>query len=410
MWTSLSVWLWPMVLGGLGVLAYKTRDAIMAAFVTSLEIQESGPFMDAVMDVLRKAVWAPRWVTGTQSMYRKESDQLLHRNTEDMLGLQPGWYLARLPCGLCGVTVAVVGKTLHDINNSQYPAVTISVWRWQRARLFSLLHTFKAAERSADEFFSAQGGMCSWRFYGRPRTGFQSLFLPAGMSEELQELVSWFVSVEGRHWYRSMGQAYKLVILLHGPPGTGKTATARAIADVTNRTLVTLPLLLGSQPARAPDMFARQGGGGGPDLRWELYRSNCKVALLDELDKAFLACEGTPNVSELLSVLDGAYADGMILVLTANDLTAIPEPLRASLLRPRRIDRCYEVGLPTAEQKAQACAHFKVVCDDEILAQASMADVMGLIMDRRSCKRRDVRCREQPAEIRLRIVHDDCRI
>lgn len=58
-----------------------------------------------------------------------------------------------------------------------------------------------------------------------------SICFPEGC--KLEQHLNDFKTQEG--WYKRKGLPYKLVVLLHGPPGTGKSVTASAICNALGR-------------------------------------------------------------------------------------------------------------------------------------------------------------------------------
>ncbi|KAI1413038.1 hypothetical protein F5Y13DRAFT_179849 [Hypoxylon sp. FL1857] len=121
------------------------------------------------------------------------------------------------------------------------------------------------------------------------------------------------------------GKANNLIILLHGVPGVGKTATAEAVAEVNDRPL--FPITCGDLGLEPEDIEGRLTEIFQLANRW-----NC-VLLLDEAD-VFLAARRTEDlkrnalVSVFLRVLE--YYNG-ILILTTNRVGTIDEAFQSRI-------------------------------------------------------------------------------
>merc|ERR1719392_356655 len=135
-------------------------------------------------------------------------------------------------------------------------------------------------------------------------------------------------------------------VLLWGPPGTGKTLTARAVA---NRTDACFICVIGSE------LVQRYVGEGARMVRelFQLARTKkACILFIDEVDAIGGSRGGDEGNSdnevqrtmlEIVNQLDGFDARGNVKVLMA---TNRPDTLDAALLRPGRVDRKIEFGLP----------------------------------------------------------------
>lgn len=148
-------------------------------------------------------------------------------------------------------------------------------------------------------------------------------------------------------------------VLLFGPPGTGKTLSARAVA---NRTDACFIRVIGSE------LVQKYVGEGARMVRELFQMARTKKACIiffDEIDAIggtrFDDGAGGDNevqrtMLEIVNQLDGFDARGNIKVLMA---TNRPDILDPALMRPGRLDRKVEFGLPDIEGRAQI---FKIHC------------------------------------------------
>lgn len=158
-------------------------------------------------------------------------------------------------------------------------------------------------------------------------------------------------------------------VLLYGPPGTGKTLTARAVA---NRTDACFIRVIGSE------LVQKYVGEGARMVRELFTMARSKRACIiffDEVDAIGGARSGGDDngsdnevqrtMLQIVTELDGFDARGNIKVLMA---TNRPDTLDPALLRPGRLDRKVEFGLPDLEGRGHILKiHSKKMnCDRDI--------------------------------------------
>ncbi|MFX0050543.1 MAG: proteasome-activating nucleotidase [Candidatus Hermodarchaeota archaeon] len=142
-------------------------------------------------------------------------------------------------------------------------------------------------------------------------------------------------------------------VLLHGPPGSGKTLMVKAVAHETKATFIRV---IGSE-------LVQKYIGEGARLVREVFafaRENSpSILFIDELDaigskRLDIATSGDREVQrtlmQLLSELDGFSPRGDVKIIGATNRVDILDP---ALLRPGRFDRHIEFSLPNRDERLE---------------------------------------------------------
>jgi transitional endoplasmic reticulum ATPase len=141
-------------------------------------------------------------------------------------------------------------------------------------------------------------------------------------------------------------------VLLHGPPGCGKTLIARAVAHETSATFLHV---------NGPEIIDQWYGSSEAQLRKvfeQAQRRAPAIIFLDEIDaiapkRAEMSGERQVErrvVAQLLTLMDGLEARGNVVVIAA---TNIPDTLDPALRRPGRFDRELIINPPDADGRRE---------------------------------------------------------
>jgi GNAT superfamily N-acetyltransferase len=150
-------------------------------------------------------------------------------------------------------------------------------------------------------------------------------------------------------------------VLLFGPPGTGKTSFARAVASRLSWAFVELhPSLLGQ---------GVQGARALRDALTELGRVDRLVCFIDEADEIATdraeRPDSQPLVNELLKAIPMFKSRPDQLMIMATNSIAVMDP---ALLRPGRFDLIVPVGAPDEAERAELASEFLPAGDPAIVA------------------------------------------
>ena len=160
--------------------------------------------------------------------------------------------------------------------------------------------------------------------------------------ENLQEVVNY---LHDPSKYQDIGASMPKGILLVGPPGTGKTMLAKAVAGEAN---VPFFSMSGSEFV---EMFVGMGASKVRDLFRQAKEKAPCIVFIDEIDAIGKKRDGQlggndereQTLNQLLTEMDGFEGNTGVIILAA---TNRPESLDPALTRPGRFDRRVPVELP----------------------------------------------------------------
>lgn len=193
-------------------------------------------------------------------------------------------------------------------------------------------------------------GKSKARLYGneKDKVTFKDIAGSDEAKQDLQEVVE-FLKFPKK--FESLGAKIPKGVLLVGPPGTGKTMLARAVAGEANTPFFSIS---GSEFV---EMFVGVGASRVRDLFAKAKKNSPCIIFVDEIDAVGRRRgsgmggghdEREQTLNQILVEMDGFEQGTNVIVLAATNRSDVLDP---ALLRPGRFDRRVNIGLPDRKDR-----------------------------------------------------------
>ena len=201
----------------------------------------------------------------------------------------------------------------------------------------------------------------------------------AGNNEAKEDLFEVVDFLKNPKKFKQVGAKIPKGVLLVGPPGTGKTMLARAVAGEANAPFFSIS---GSEFV---EMFVGVGASRVRDLFTKAKKNAPCIIFIDEIDAVGRKRgsgmggghdEREQTLNQILVEMDGFETDTNVIVLAATNRADVLDP---ALLRPGRFDRRVGITLPERkDREAILKVHFKnKPADDSVDIDALAAKTAG---------------------------------
>lgn len=232
-----------------------------------------------------------------------------------------------------------VGNALWNFAGILLPVLLIGAF------IFFMLRQAQGQSNQALGF-----GRSKARLYGneKEKVVFKDI---AGNSEAKEDLVEVVDFLKHPKKFKEVGAKIPKGVLLVGPPGTGKTMLARAVAGEAN---VPFFSISGSEFV---EMFVGVGASRVRDLFAKAKKNAPCIIFIDEIDAVGRRRgsgmggghdEREQTLNQILVEMDGFEQDTNVIVLAATNRADVLDP---ALLRPGRFDRRVQISLPERKDR-----------------------------------------------------------
>ncbi|HSX17854.1 MAG TPA: ATP-dependent zinc metalloprotease FtsH [Candidatus Saccharimonadales bacterium] len=258
--------------------------------------------------------------------------------------------------GLQQGKVVLVNKAASGGTNSIWGQLIISVLP-VIIIAFILILMFRSAQGQGNQALSF--GKSRARLYGneKDRITFTDVADTAEAKQDLEEVVE-FLKFPKK--FEGVGAKIPKGVLLVGPPGTGKTMLARAVAGEANAPFFSIS---GSEFV---EMFVGVGASRVRDLFNKAKKNAPCIIFIDEIDAVGRRRgsgmggghdEREQTLNQILVEMDGFEQGVNVIVLAATNRSDVLDP---ALLRPGRFDRRVNIDLPDRKARKEILeVHFK---------------------------------------------------
>lgn len=195
-----------------------------------------------------------------------------------------------------------------------------------------------------------------------------------GLSREIKNLKSAIeLPLHHPEFFARFGTSPPRGVLLHGPPGTGKTMLLRAVAAETNAHVLSID---------GPSIVSKYLGETESKLRDyfnEARKYQPAILFIDEIDSLAPSRDSDDSgeaesrvVATLLTLMDGIGSNGRLVVVAA---TNRPNSIDIALRRPGRFDREVEIGIPDVESRHEILKLYLTRIKHHTLSEDDIASI-----------------------------------
>ncbi|AUF82437.1 AAA family ATPase [Tetraselmis virus 1] len=180
-----------------------------------------------------------------------------------------------------------------------------------------------------------------WELLGEsPLKNPECIFFTEESSKLVQDIIDFMTSSTVKEKYNRFGVAHKMNVLLHGPPGTGKTSLIEFVASKLKSDIHVINF---SNKLRDDDLT----------IAMKKVNTNHPIIVMEDIDvlfrerKSMDSGRNSVSLSAILNTLDGiSRPEGSVVFLTTNEVSSID----SAVLRSRRVDKVLKLDYAVETQ------------------------------------------------------------
>ena len=325
-----------LLVGGVGTLAFGSAMYVLRA------VPES------IADVLGKTLWTTVFVESLSNEYR-DIDAFIERHRLNFFsrsleikdgsiktGFGGGW-------GRYAGVLFKYSKTKSTQQVAPFETITVSFLTRDRSVVERFMQDCRPEEHKNAIYVSMYGAGGFTGGLRRRKRGLDTVFVDEAIKDRLVRRLNWFLGAE--EWHSTRGVPWKLGMILHGQPGTGKTSLIHALASEFGFDIKYIKSLHGL------------GAAFLSGARNDLFVIEDIDTIADGLKRDAARDKGPSDgrsllgapLHEILNAMDGMQTpDGLKFIVTTNHI----DRLDPAIIRPGRIDDVIEIG-PLSHESAR---------------------------------------------------------
>ena len=320
-----------LLVGGVGTLAFGSLMYFLRAVPQKM------------LDIVERTVWTTVSVENLSNEYR-DVDAFIEGQRLDFfsrsLEIKDGYLITGFGggWGTYDGTLFKYSKTRSVQRLTHVETIDISFLTRDRSVVERFMKDCRPEEHKNSIYISMYSAGGNDGGLRRRKRGLNTVFVDQAIKDRLVNRLTWFLGAE--EWHSSRGIPWKLGIILHGPPGTGKTSLIHALASDFGFDIKYIKSLHGL------------GAAFKSGTKNDLFVIEDIDTIADRLNRVppkekdgsnpieQRGMRGSP-LHEILNSMDGMQTpDGLKFIVTTNHL----DKLDPAIVRPGRIDDGIEVG------------------------------------------------------------------